>query len=253
ADPNLLDESLGILLPLAAIASLALLGRRDRIARDLLLVGGVQMPILLTIAPASRNMIGGVLPLAMAGSMLLAEVWRRSPRITRALLGAGATVALAAQLVLVLNVFETLDVLPYLGGSESTAQYLARTRHFAKPFGWIAASTPDDARLLLLGEHRTLYLPRQAVSAANLDGPRIAAWLARFQTPDSLRAELRRQGITHVLIGPSYRVGGPPPGMIEKETLLQVPPATDSVLKTMLARDAALRYRDAGYLIFELR
>lgn len=252
-DPNLLDESLGILLPLAAIASLALLGRRDRIARDLLIAGGVQLPILLAIAPASRNMIDGVLPLALGGAMLLAEVWRRSPRATRVVLGGGAAVALAAQLVLVLNVFATLDVAQFLGGSESAAQYLARTRRFAKPFGWIAASTPADARILLLGEHRTLYLPRQAVSAANLDGPRIAGWLARFPTADALRAELRRQGITHVLIGPSYRVGGPPPGMIEKETLLQVPPATDAVLRAMLARDAALRYRDAGYLIFELR
>jgi hypothetical protein len=251
-DPNLLDESLGILLPLAAIASLALLGRRDRVARDLLIAGGVQLPILLVIAPASRNMIGGVLPLAIAGAMLLAEVWRRSPRAIRIVLGGGAAVALAAQLVLVMNVFATLDVIPYLGGSESAAQYLARTRHFAKPFGWIAASTPDDARILLLGELRTLYLPRQAVSASNLDGPRIAAWLAGFRTSDALRAELRRQGITHVLIGPDYRIGGPPPGIIEKETLLQLPPTTDAVLRAMLARDATLRYRDAGYLIFEL-
>ena len=41
--------------------------------------------------------------------------------------------------------------------------------------------------------------------------------------------------------------------MIEKETLLQVSPETDAVLRAMLARDATLRYRDAGYLVFELR
>jgi len=254
ADPNLLDESLGILLPLAAVAALLLVTRRDRLTRDLLLVGGVQMPILLTIAPASRNMIGGVVPLALAGAMLMAEVWRRAPGAMRLVLGGGAAVALAAQLVLVANVFDTMDVIPYLGGTETTAQYLARTRHFAKPFGWVAASTPEDARILLLGEYRTLYLPRQAIGAANLDGPRIAAWLAKFPTPDLLRAELRRQGITHVLLGlEHYRAGGPPPGMIEKESLLQVSPSTDAVVRATLARDATLRYRDPGYLIFELR
>jgi hypothetical protein len=253
-DPNLLDESLGILLPLAAIAGMALFVRRDRITRDLLIAGGVQMPILLIIAPASRNMIGGIVPLAIAGAMAMAEVWRRSPRVMRLCLGGAATVAVAAQLVLVVNVFETMDVLPYLGGSETTAQYLARTRHFAKPFGWIASSTPQNSRVLLLGEYRTLYLPRQAVSAANLDGPRIQAWLAKFPTADLLRGELRQQGITHVLIGvEQYRVGGPPPGIIEKESLLQVTPAIDTVVRTMLARDATLRYRDPGYLIFELR
>ena len=253
-DPNLLDESLGIVVPLAAIAALALVARRDRVTRDLLIAGGVQMPILLTIAPASRNMIGGVVPLALAGAMFLAELWRRSPRPMRVLLGGGAAIAFAAQLVLVLYVVETYDVLPYLGGKESAAAYVARTRHFAKPFGWIAASTPADARILLLGESETLYLQRQAVSASNLDGPRLAAWLAAHPSPELLRAELQRMGITHVLIGLAhYRVGGPPPGMIEKETLLQVPPSTDVVLRAMLARDAALRYRDPGYLVFELR
>lgn len=252
-DPNLLDESLGIVLPLAALAALALVARRDRVTRDLLIAGGVQMPILLTIAPASRNMIGGVVPLALAGAMLLAEIGRRSPRAMRAFLGGLAAIAFAAQLVLVLYAVETYDVLQTLSGKESTAAYLARTRRFTKPFGWIAAATQPDARILLLGESETLYLPRQAVSASNLDGPRVAAWLAAHPSPESLRAELQRLGITHVLIGlQHYRIGGPPPGMIEKETLLQVSPSTDATLRAMLARDATLRYRDPGYLIFEL-
>ncbi|MCU1347887.1 MAG: glycosyl transferase family 39 [Acidobacteria bacterium] len=252
-DRGIVDESLGIILPLAAVASLALVFRRDRITRDLLVAGGVQMPILLTIAPGSRNMVNGVVPLAIAGAMLMAEVWQRGGKAMRSVLGVGAALALLAQGTLVVNVIDTLDLMPYLSTRERAAGYLARTRHFAKPFGWIAASTPDDARILLLGEQRSLYLPRQAVSAANLDGPRIAAWLARFPTPESLLAELRRQGITHVLVGrENYRVGGPPLGMIEKEIVLQLPPSTDAVVRETLARYATIRFRDDQYVIFEL-
>jgi len=253
-DRAIVDESLGILLPLAAVSSLALLRRRDRITRDLLIAGGVQMPILLSIAPASRNMIAGVVPLALAGAAFLAEVWQRSPRAVRIVLGAGAALALTAQLVLVGVVFDNLSVGPYLTAHESVAGHLARLRHFAKPYGWIAASTPANARILVLGEQRTLYLPREAVSGANLDGPRIAAWLARFATPEALVAELRRMGITHVLIGrENVRVGGPPLGMLEKEIVLQIPPSTDALLKETLRRFGTLRFRDDYYVIFELR
>src|SRR5207253_10106585 len=118
---------------------------RCPLALSLVRTGGLPVPRLAPIAPAARSMTRGVLPLAIAGAMLLAEVWPRSPRPLRIVLGGGAAVALAAQLVLVMKVFETLDVVPYLGVSESAAQYLARTRHFANPFGCIPSSTPPDA------------------------------------------------------------------------------------------------------------
>jgi hypothetical protein len=253
-DPALLDESLGILMPLAAVAALALIGRRDRIARDLLIAGGVQMPILLTIAPTSRNMVVGVLPLAIAGAALTAELWRRSARPLRAALACGAGVALGAQLILVAYSFESMEVVPYLIGRERIVAYLTRMRSFMRPYEWIARSTPPASRILLLGESRILYLERQAVSGGNLDGPRIAVWLARFHDLNALGSELRRLGITHILIGTqNYHIGGGQPGMIEKEVVLQLSPSADALLEAFVAQRAVLRYRDARYLIFELR
>ena len=55
-DARISDESLGILLPAAAIIGLAALWSRERRLRDLAIVGAVQLPIVLTIAPGSRNM-----------------------------------------------------------------------------------------------------------------------------------------------------------------------------------------------------
>ncbi len=241
-------------MPLAAVASLALIGRRDRIVRDLLVVGGVQMPILLTIAPASRNMVNGVIPLAIAGAALMAELWRRSHKVVRLLLTCGAGVALSAQLVLVAFALERFDLMPYLAGREGIGSYLTRTRSFVGPYLWIERSTPPTARILMLGESRSLYLPRQAINGGNDDGQRVAAWLSAFHDVDALGAELRRRGITHVLIGTdNYHVGTVRLGVVEHEAALQLPPPTDALLKALLAQRAVLRYRDPKYLIYEMK
>lgn len=252
-DPAIIDESLGILLPLAALCGFALWRRRDSIARDVILVGALQMPILLIIAPGSRNMINGVVPLALAGGVVMAEVWTRTIRGMRATFAALACVALTSQLLIAGYAAGWEDVIPYLTGHENETGYLARTRSFTRPYAWIAANTPRDARILLLGENRSLYLERQAISGSNLDSPRINAWLARFPDPSSLSGELARLGVTHVLLGRErYRVGTAPLGMLEKEYVLEVPPAVDLVLMRFLREQTTLRYQDNRFAIFEL-
>lgn len=252
-DREVIDESLGIILPLATIASLGLLFRRERTIQDLLIIGGLQMPILLTIAPGSRNIINGVLPLALAGGVLMAESYRDSAAALRVLLKVTLVAAFAVQLVLVGFALDTLDFVRYLTGGETIGQYFTRTRNFVGPFTWIAKSTPATSRILLLGETRTLYLRRQAVSGSNLDGPRIAHWLQRFPNPDALRGELARMGITHVLIyREGYVVGERALTSIQNEIILQVPIPADAVLKNALKKYGTLRYFDSRYLIFEL-
>src|SRR5213075_3473470 len=95
-DPAIVDESLGIVLPLAAICGLFALAARDRKLRDLAWIGAIQMPILITIAPGSRNIVNGVVPLALAGGVLMGDMWRDAKRPLRALLDAGAGIAFAA-------------------------------------------------------------------------------------------------------------------------------------------------------------
>ncbi|MEO8033069.1 MAG: hypothetical protein ABI837_01460 [Acidobacteriota bacterium] len=252
-DPAIIDESLGILLPLAALCGFALWRRRQSLAHDLILVGALQMPVLLTIAPGSRNMINGVAPLAIAGGVVMAGMWARTTRGMRVSFAIVAGVALTSQLLLVGYAAGWEEVVPYLTGHETAGAYVARTRSFSRPYAWIAANTPTDARILLLGENRSLYLERQAISGGNLDSPRINAWLSRFSDPASLSSELTRLGITHVLLGRErYRVGTAPLGMLEKEFVLQVPPAVDRVLMQLLQRSATLRYQDNRFAIFEL-
>ena len=110
--------------------------------------------------------------------------------------------------------------------------------------------------MLLLGENRSYHLDRPALSAGNLDGHRMAAWLARFPTPASLAEELGRRGITHVIVHrPWYRVAGSQAGrgagdMLEKEYVLEVSPETDAVVEELLASRGAKIYDDGKYEIY---
>src|SRR5438270_3683225 len=99
-DPAIVDESLGIVLPLAAICGLFALASPDRKRRNLAWIGAIQMPILITIAPGSRNIISGVLPLALAGGGMIEAIWIASKPGLRSLLGTVIGLSFGAQLVL---------------------------------------------------------------------------------------------------------------------------------------------------------
>lgn len=226
-DPRIVDESLGIILPLAFIAGLFAWRKH----RDLVLIGLIQMPILLTIGPGSRNIINGVAPVAIAGMSLVEGM----PVLL--------AIPLFAQLTLVTFTLESYDFLPYLAGRETATQYIARTRSFARSYDWIARNTPPRARVLVLAENRTFYLERRFIAAGNLDSPRIAAWLAG--------GGLDRERFTHIIIHKSwYRVGNAPLGTLEKEFLLQVTPEAHQMLTRFLAARCRLLYQDPGYLIY---
>ena len=226
-DARIVDESLGILLPLAFIAGLFAWKKR----RDLVLIGLIQMPILLTIGPGSRNIINGVAPIAIAGICAIEEM----PLL--------AAIPLFAQLTLVAFTLESYDFFPYLAGRETAEQYIARTRPFAKPYDWIARNTPPDARVLLLAENRTFYLQRRFVAAGNLDSERVEAWLES--------GGLDREHFTHILLHkPWYRIGPQPIGTIEKEYVLQVPVATHKALMHFFATRAHKTYEDDQYVIY---
>jgi hypothetical protein len=242
------DESAGIVLPVMAILGLAAFARRDRQLRDLAWIGVLQLPVLIAFAPGPRNVLCALVPLAIAGAAIAGR---------NAIVTAAACVGFCAQAVLVMFVLDAFDVGPYLAGSETPRGYIARVREFAKPYAFIAAESPPRSRVLLLAENRTYYLDRECISGGNLDGPRIANWIARFPTPDVLIAEWRRIGITHVLLHTRwYRVSSrslQPLQPVEREYVLQVTPQIDALLTTTLKSRAILRYRDDAYLVFELR
>ena len=254
-DPRIADEALGVLLPLSIVAAIVGARWRDRATRDLMIIGLVQMAVLLTIAPGSRNMMHGLLAPGIVGAAVIAEAVIASGFAARAAAALLAAVILFSQSML--SIITLADNVPYLTGSETTAQFLARTHAFARPYSWIAASLPEDARILMVGETRTFYLEREPVSGGNLDGPRIAAWLAQFRSPEEMLTGLRQRGITHVLMHPIWlrmrSDDAEPPGMIGRELLLELDPPTHDTLRSFLARYAAQVYGDGEYLIFELR
>jgi hypothetical protein len=252
-DPRVSDEALGILLPLAMIGVL-FANWRDRATRDLALIGLVQTAILLTMAPVTRNLINGLVPLAIVGGVAITAAAFAAGFLLRAAMAAILILSCAAHLILGFGAIG--ELLPYMTGRETPAAFLARTRPFAGAYSWINTSTRPDARILLIGETRAFYLQRQFVSAGNLDGPRLGNWLGQLTTPERMTNAFRDQGITHLLLHPRwYRVqsGAPPPDVLDRETLLEVSPQTDSVLRTVTAQHADLRYRDGEYLIFELK
>jgi hypothetical protein len=253
-DRRYIDEALGLTMPLAALAGFLALRSADRKLRDLAWLGAAQLPLLISLAPVPRNLTAALAPLAIAGGVVLSD-WLAHARTRVALLFATA-LALAAQLGIALVVLRSFELLPYLTGNENASAYIARTRRFAAVYDWVDRTTPPESRILLLGENRTYYLNRPAIAGGNLDGPRIAAWLSRFSTPPQLEAELRRRGITHILLHkPWLRAatpGTPPPTLLEREYLLELPPTTARTLFATLNHATVLRYRDGDYLVYEL-
>jgi hypothetical protein len=256
-DVKLIDDSLGVVLPVMVLLSPFALARRNQRVTDTFIMGAAQLLILISLAPTARLAALGIIPLAILGAIAIADVWRASGRIVRAALAAIAGAGMYVQLMLVAFLFvSTWSFLPYLIGVESQDAYLLRTRDFYKPYAWIAENTPRDAKLFLLAENRTFYLERRSLAAGNLDGPRVAAYLDQFRNEDDLLRDLRRQEVTYMLLHrPWYRVdaGARANSPTEKEYILAVPPRVDALLHRFAARDTRRVYDDGVYVIYELR
>jgi hypothetical protein len=257
ADRGIIDDALGALLPACAVVGLAG-GWRERSLRDLVVVGLVPLPFLIAASPTSRLILASVLPLGVAGAVLLARSWAAIERgLLRAAAATVAATAMAAQLGLatfeLLASNDPLDVV--LGGERETA-YDVRRRPYHAAYRWIEEKTPPASRVLLIGENRSYGLERPALSAGNLDGERLAAFLGRFADAPALASGLRGLGITHVVVHwPWLRVEGRATGpldSIDREHVLPLPRATARVLQDLVDRVATRRYQDDRYSVYEL-
>jgi len=255
-DPGIIDDSLGILLPLSALLSPLALGGPLRKHRDLFAIGALQLAAFVTFSPLSRLLATACVPLALLGAAASAEAVRRAPAAVRVLFACGAAVALAGQLLLVAYTLVVgYDFLPYVVGSEKAEAYLLRTRGFARTYAWITAHTPEESRVLLLGETRTYYLDRPAVAGGNLDGPRIARYLEGFPDPEAFRRETARLGVSYVLVNRTrYRVatGADTLAPLDREIVLEVAPATDRMLREFLGTRCRPAFSDGDYALYEI-
>jgi 4-amino-4-deoxy-L-arabinose transferase-like glycosyltransferase len=87
-------------------------------------------------------------------------------------------------------------------GRETRQAYLLRlsqTSHLRSGFSW-ASALPADAKVLLVGEARTAYLPFHALAGSAFDEPLLARLARRCDNEIEIARQLRRLGITHLWI-----------------------------------------------------
>jgi hypothetical protein len=255
--PEIIDDSLGMLLPISVLISPFIFVFTGRRQLPFFVLGLLQTIWLVSFAPTSRLMLLGFGPLVLLGAAAGYAAFQNSgPRVrfaTVALMG----VMFYSQLTLVaFTVVKSYDPLDYLIGAETESQYLARMRPFIRPYLWIDEKTPADSVILMLGQTHAWHLNRRAHWAGNLDGPRVATWLGQANSTEELQQQLKSLAVTHILIQKQwYKVGKSPDvtlGTLDKEFALQVTKETDTILQDLLGNLAVRRYEDNLHVIFEL-
>ncbi|MBI5209788.1 MAG: glycosyltransferase family 39 protein [Elusimicrobia bacterium] len=123
----------------------------------------------------------------------------------RLVLRAGLAYVLLFQLAYAMTWFKALGATGVVLGREDPASYL-RVPHpfYHNPvypaLEFVNSALPADAKVLFLGEGRRYYCRREAVVMSYFDEYPLQWWLARCATPEDLRREFGRAGITHVLV-----------------------------------------------------
>jgi hypothetical protein len=129
-------------------------------------------------------------------------------------------------------------------------------RAYTPVYRWIAENAPPESRVLLIGETRSFSLARPTFSAGNFDGARMASFLGGHVDAASLAAELRRLGVTYVVVHwPRVKIEGrssAPIGMLEREYVLPLPRSTAHMLQQFVDHVAVRRYQHAAYSVYEL-
>ena len=100
-------------------------------------------------------------------------------------------------------VLKNYNPLPYLAGTESKDRFLHRTlgTHYLA-YRFMEDHLPRDARVLLVGEHRTLYCPRHYLAADWFDTQPFVLMCKASRSEEELMARLQTAGVTHILYNP---------------------------------------------------
>ena len=149
--------------------------------------------------PTGRYLLPALVPLAaLAGAGVqrcLVGVMRSSRRWIGGLLAAvAAWSALGGTTPL------ELSRLACTLGRGSADEVMARYASYWPAVRIVNERLPAGARLLLVGESRVMYLDRDVVVEDPFVTPLLVSLAASLPTAEAMAAELRRQGITHVLL-----------------------------------------------------
>lgn len=208
---------LGFLLLVLCPAALAWrLSRELRWTGFYLMLGGL-------LWMAGPHVLRYALFLVPAASLLAAhgaveaESWTLSRGWTwawRGMLLLGLLTGAAQTLVIGVKDF---DPLPPALGLESSSRYLERRGlPQRRATEWIRAQGGGEAaKVLVLGDSRSAWLPARALAASVFETHPLSAWVAQAATPDEVGASVRRKGYDFVLLNRAewarLRDAGPSP------------------------------------------
>ncbi len=187
-----LGGSAGLVLPLVLVGLVAFLVERRNL-KLLVLATGVASWIGWSLTGALDRFLTPTIALLLVG---VAASGRR---------GLGRAIAVATiAMVLGWGAWNTATMWSAIGGlrvvGEAPAVYAATVVADPSPAFRACASLRPDARLLLVGEPRGFLLPRPFETTSQHDPCALAALLERNAPATDAIAELRRLGITHLLI-----------------------------------------------------
>ena len=85
-------------------------------------------------------------------------------------------------------------------GREHPEEYAGRQLDYYDAATFVREHTRTDAKLLMIGEARSLYFSRNAVAPSPFDRHPLATWVQEASSPDDLARRLASEGITHVVL-----------------------------------------------------
>lgn len=192
------DDTLGPLWLL--VIPLLLLGRATPDSRRLAITGLAAIFLLATLQGGSvRLQLPGFALLAIPAGHAVAAWWARG-RAARALALAALVAGAASNLaILAWHDRELFDPVKVALGYEDEGAYLARMEPSFVLIDKINRERAPGDRVLALGADRLFWLEVPVIASSVMDVSPARAWIARASDASDVGAQLRREGVTHVL------------------------------------------------------
>jgi hypothetical protein len=225
-----IDEALGaslVLLPVFATGAIALAAITIAIA-------------FFFLAPSSRLLV----------PFLVVPAVSAAPELRRRTLSVIVAIAVVVQTFLVVWFAARTNAFSLLAAKSTEEEYLREQRPSYAAIEWLNLQLPPDSRTLLVGHGETYWFTRRVRGGGNFDGPRISRYLDQ-PTPEALREQLRRDGITHVAV-----VANPLPTTDEQklaERVTVLSPGAQRMLSQTLDRYASNMIARDNATLFTLR
>jgi len=185
------------LLPLGAWAA-----ARNKFLRGLLLLCGVWLAAWFMTAVVLRFLTCLVPLLSLLAACGLVRLWEGLSRWARVVLGGSLALMTASHLFLFVFVHATFGSGSTAFGLEEREEFLTRRLDYYACAGWLRSHAIENDKIMVVGEQRGYYLTAEHLPST-VHMPNLFIRRANESaSPAALRASLRGEGFTRVLIVP---------------------------------------------------